>query len=86
MTETASQPDVTPLQSEKGFSSSRDHVHRARKKHGLSHGDFSPAVHGEDGSHLAFAAQPAVWPFETQGAARGCRRPAPRRSQNQGTG
>jgi hypothetical protein len=37
MTETASQPDVTPLQPETGFSSSRDRMrsHRARKKYGL---------------------------------------------------
>jgi len=35
MTETASQPDVTPLQPETGFSSSRDrvgiHIHRAQE-------------------------------------------------------
>jgi hypothetical protein len=37
MTETASQPDVTPLQPETGFSSSRDRVgiHRAQEKRRL---------------------------------------------------
>jgi hypothetical protein len=36
MTETASQPDVTRLQPETGFSSSRDRVRiHARKKYGL---------------------------------------------------
>jgi hypothetical protein len=59
MTETASQPDVTRLQLETGFSSSRDRVGiHARKKTDCCRGGFSSAAPNSISSKSAAISTP----------------------------